>query len=138
MIRDHVSSVSLNSFYCYSTGGGLCACCFFICRFPHRRREIFVSSNHSVGPRVNGMWVVLWGSSEQGSVLLPAWWCPVPDTGTCNCACPSLQRAGPVQVAWPHCPEGHVPQHVPEKIFVLSPSQLAAWLEQRRAGTARL
>lgn len=82
MISNHVSSVSLNSFYYYSAGRRPCACgnFFFICRVPHRDHEIFVSSSHSVGPHVNGMRVVVWCSAEQGSVPLPARRCPVPDT----------------------------------------------------------
>ena len=57
MISNHASSVSLNSFYYYFAGGGLCTYgnFIFICRFSRIDREIFVSSSHSVGPRVNGM-----------------------------------------------------------------------------------
>lgn len=57
MISDRASLVSLNSFYCDFAGGGLCTYgnFFFICRFSHTDHEIFVSSSHSVGLRVNGM-----------------------------------------------------------------------------------
>lgn len=55
-MSDGASLVSLNSFYYYLAGRGLCSCSnfFFICRSSRTDHEIFVSSSHSVGPRVDG------------------------------------------------------------------------------------